>query len=216
MAKPLAAVLEETERKPSDVFGEQVRRHRDRRGWTQRDLCRKIEEKVGATIDPATLARLEKGQRRVSLDEACLLAVVLDVPLMVLMWPFDEAEPISVAPGVEAAPWRALEWAVGNDPLPVTDDEAWDASTATLVGFSVLRDTAIEADSYRVEVERGRHADKYQETLRQLAGLLAETEEIGFTTEGMVSAEVLADLKEAIARAPKRERPIRPRRGGES
>lgn len=217
MVKPLAAVLEETERKPGDVFGEQVRRHRDRRGWTQRDLCQMIENRVGATIDPATLARLEKGQRRVSLDEACILAVVLDVPLMVLMWPFGESEPVSVAPGVEVAPWQALEWAVGNDPLPITDDEAWDSATQPLVSFAQLLDAAYDAKFQRRGLESGGDRAEYTKALQRLSAALATAEEVGFVpTEGMVSAEVLADLEDAIARAPKRQRPIRPRRGEES
>ena len=62
-----------------------------------------IQEGVGVLFDPATLARLEKKKRRVTLDEACWLAVVLDIPLMALMWPIDETEPVMVAPGRRAA-----------------------------------------------------------------------------------------------------------------
>lgn len=217
MAKPLAAVLEETERKPGDVFGEQVRRHRDRRGWTQRDLCQMIEKRVGATIDPATLARLEKGQRRVSLDEACILAVVLDTPLMVLMWPIDESEPVSVAPGVEVAPWRALEWAMANHPLPEVDDEAWNSATQPLVNFFQLLDAADVADFQRRGLERGGDLGEYTKALQNLSGALAGAEEVGVVpTEGMIATEVLADLEEAMAQAPMMRQRHRPRQGGQS
>lgn len=66
----------------SRVFRENLRRHREARNWTQGDLARYLRD-TGATAlgHQTTLARLESGQRAVRLDEAVIIARVLDITL---------------------------------------------------------------------------------------------------------------------------------------
>lgn len=209
-------MLDETDRTPGKVLAGQVRRYREKRGLTQRQVKERLEERFGVLIDAATIARLERGDRRITVDEACLLAVVLNVPLMALMWPIDESEPVSVAPGVEAAPWEALEWAVANNPLPGVDDEEWNSATQPLVDLAQLLDAVYYADFQRRDMARGGDRAEYTKSLQRLAGSREVTEEIGVSIEGIIPSEVLADLEEAIKQAPMRRARMRPRRGGES
>lgn len=211
MTRPLADVLEATPRKPGDVMAEQVRRYRERRGWSQRGLCQIFADRFDVTINPATLARLETGKRRITVDEAAMFAVALDVPLLALMWPLTESEPVSPVPGVQTEPWRAMEWTVGNDQLPgvATEAEPWNNATGTIGLVMWLLNTAELADVDRDSSPK----EKYRETLRFLAGHLYEADEIGLVTKGMIPDQVLEDLEQAKAKAPMKQRTIRQQRG---
>ena len=192
MPKPLSDVLEATPRKPGDVLAEGLQRYRVRRGWSQRDFCRVLADRFGVTFNPATVARIETGQRRVTVDEACMLAVALDVPLMTLMWPIHESEPVSVAPGVKSH--RGWRWSgrrvTTRCPTPTTRL----GTIQTAAGrFAALRDAALDA-----EADRGLPKAEYRAALKKLAGIRAQAESVGLSTEGIVPSEVLADLEKAI------------------
>lgn len=66
----------------SRAFRENLRRQREARNWTQGNLARHLRD-TGATAlgHQTTLARLESGQRAVRLDEAVVIARVLDTTL---------------------------------------------------------------------------------------------------------------------------------------
>jgi transcriptional regulator with XRE-family HTH domain len=200
MPRPLADVLEETPRKPSDLLAGQISRYRRERGWSQRVLSNVLSERFDVKIDPATLARLETGQRRITVDEACMFAVALDVPLESLLWPLDESEPVSVAPGVSLHPWQALEWSTGNEALPHGGSAAWSEAVRILVGCGALRDQALWAEEARNE------PDDYRSALKALAAMLDDALDHQISTEGIVPAEVLADLEKFDIQAPRRPR----------
>lgn len=211
MPDPLSDVLEATPRKPSDVMAEQVRDYRKHRGWSQRDFCNVLATRFGVTINPATVARLETGQRRITVDEAAMFAVALDVPLLSLFWPIHDSQPVSVAPGIEVSPWRALEWAIGNDPLPdvATDHESWNRAFHSIGMVVTLLNVSELADVDRVRSP----AEKYRERLQELAKYLYEADEIGLATEGMIPEQVLEDLEREIGQAPMvKERHVRQQR----
>ena len=57
-----------------DDFGTRIKKHRERRGWTMRELARI------ARVDASWICRLETGERRnISLDAATRLALALGV-----------------------------------------------------------------------------------------------------------------------------------------
>ena len=208
MARPLADVLQETHRKPSDLLAEQVKRYRDERGWSQRKLCEVLADRFGVTFDPATMARLEGKERRITVDEAAMFAVALNVPLVTLLWPIGETEAVSVAPGLTVLPWQAIEWSVGNDQLPGLDVGEYEASQSQLIALGQLIVAALNAaDTKHLK-------GKYTELLSELANRLFDARGKGVATEGTIPDEVQLDLDKAFPQAPMHT--ARVTRGGDS
>lgn len=79
-----------TAKTPSDFVGPNVRRFRDRRGWSQRDLVERLHE-LGVTTTgwtPVKVHRLETGKtQRVTLEDLCEVAMALDVSPLQLIVP---------------------------------------------------------------------------------------------------------------------------------
>lgn len=61
------------------AFGEQVRKHRLQRGWSQEDLA----EHTG--LHRTYIGSVERGERNVSLINIALLATTLQVPMIQLL-----------------------------------------------------------------------------------------------------------------------------------
>lgn len=64
--------------RPSEVFVEQMRIQRARKGWTQKQLAARLA-KLGFVVHQSTIGKWEAGERRISLDEALAISVALDV-----------------------------------------------------------------------------------------------------------------------------------------
>jgi transcriptional regulator with XRE-family HTH domain len=106
-------------RTPSEILVGELQAARGRKGWTQRQLADRLEE-LGAPLDRSTIAKVESGKRGVLLDEVFWFAVALDVSPPALVLPRD-AEPVQLAPALEAGSWEALQWFRGLYPLAATD-----------------------------------------------------------------------------------------------
>ncbi len=97
---------------------------------TQRDLSLRLGE-LGRPMLPTAIAKIEKGQRRVDVDDLVAIAVALNVaPSRLLLPDLTEDEPIPLTPEYSVAAWEAWDWARGGGPLsPVIgqdpSDEAW-------------------------------------------------------------------------------------------
>ena len=65
-------------KRPSQVFVEQMRIQRGRRGWTQRQLAARLS-KLGLAVHQTKIGKWEAGERRITLDEALAISVALDV-----------------------------------------------------------------------------------------------------------------------------------------
>jgi transcriptional regulator with XRE-family HTH domain len=65
-------------RRPSEVFAEQMRIQRERKGWTQKQLAAKLA-KLGFLVHQTTIGKWEAGEPRISLDEALAISAALDV-----------------------------------------------------------------------------------------------------------------------------------------
>lgn len=74
-----------------DVFGENLKKYRERKGLTQEALNNEMVKR-GFEFHPTTIYRIEKGRRRVLIGEAVTLAEVLDVPLDQLTSPGEDSE----------------------------------------------------------------------------------------------------------------------------
>lgn len=99
-----------------------VERLRERRGLTYKKLSELLEA-TGRPIFPLGLSRLEKGERRVDVDELVALAAVLGVSPATLLFPrdADESDLVEVAPDVEQRAWIVWEWMSARDYLPAED-----------------------------------------------------------------------------------------------
>lgn len=71
---PAAGVEQVT---PEVAFGARLRELRNAQGMTQAGLAGLAAARFGLTLDPSAIARLEKGQRAIRLNEAAALAVAL-------------------------------------------------------------------------------------------------------------------------------------------
>src|SRR5699024_9537149 len=67
------------------VFARRIREERQRAGITQAALAERLGGVLDRTIDPSAVARAEKHQRTVRLDEAVAIADVLEMPLSALL-----------------------------------------------------------------------------------------------------------------------------------
>jgi transcriptional regulator with XRE-family HTH domain len=75
---PPALTLRQPPARPSEVFAEQMRIQRERKGWTQKQLAARLG-KLGYVVHQTTIGKWEAGERRMSLDEALVISVALDV-----------------------------------------------------------------------------------------------------------------------------------------
>ena len=65
-------------KRPSQLFAEQMRIQRARKGWTQRQLAARLGT-LGFAVHHTTIGKWEAGGRRISLDEAIAVSIALDV-----------------------------------------------------------------------------------------------------------------------------------------
>jgi transcriptional regulator with XRE-family HTH domain len=61
------------------TFAMRLRQYREANGWTQMQLANKVSVFAGRPVDQATIARIEKGTRHISLDDAIHLANALSM-----------------------------------------------------------------------------------------------------------------------------------------
>lgn len=73
--------MAQQEESPEVTFGNQVRKARETRGWTQDRLRRVLREAAGLDLSSTAMTRLEQGKRPIRLNEVAALASVLDLSL---------------------------------------------------------------------------------------------------------------------------------------
>ncbi len=101
---------------PEQTARERIRELRKRHGWTQQDLARELNLIGGTKIDRAAVAKVELGQRGLSLSEFLRYALALDVaPVHLLAHP-DGDEPLTLG-SFEASPLEMRAWIRGERPF---------------------------------------------------------------------------------------------------
>ncbi|MHA7303837.1 helix-turn-helix domain-containing protein [Arthrobacter sp. TMN-49] len=70
---------------PGQVFARRLREERGRTGLSQAALAERLAEVLDQKVDASAITRIEKHERAVRLDEAVVIAEVLDVPLDALL-----------------------------------------------------------------------------------------------------------------------------------
>lgn len=161
------------------MVGTQVAVHRQRRGWTQREL----EDAVaahGGGLSRGALAKIESGVRSVSIDEWLLLAAALNVPPPLLLVPLGSGDLVEITPRSVIHPHLALDWLVGDEPLASTRRihigmQAWEFGAAPLYAWREYRQLQDEERSAKAAVKRAAHTngdDAVTEAKRQHADAL--------------------------------------------
>jgi transcriptional regulator with XRE-family HTH domain len=116
--------------RPSDVFVEQMRIQRARKGWTQKQLAARLA-KLGFDVHQTTIGKWEAGERRITLDEALAIAVALDVdPTHMVAGSYSDvpfARP-SIALSPKTPPLSARQmrmWVRGQQPVWGQDEKRY-------------------------------------------------------------------------------------------
>jgi transcriptional regulator with XRE-family HTH domain len=102
----------------AEAVAANVRRVRSSRGWSTYELAGKLA-KVGRSIAPSAISKIERGERQVSIDELVTLAVVFRVSPSALLLPFTDGpdKPVEVTGAGQVPALAAWEWADGRTPL---------------------------------------------------------------------------------------------------
>jgi transcriptional regulator with XRE-family HTH domain len=101
---------------PEAIFSRRLKETRRARGLSQRRLVARLAA-LGRPLNQAVITRIERGARKVSLDEAIALAAALDVAPVHLFLPIDDSERVSLTPTLEVSAALARQWARGRRPL---------------------------------------------------------------------------------------------------
>lgn len=105
-----------TGKRPSEIFREQLRACRERKGWKQRHLAERLTE-LGDKVHQTAVAKIENGEKKVTLDQAIEIAAALDVSPLALFLPRDDDAGVCLAPS--AAPQSSATvraWITGEMP----------------------------------------------------------------------------------------------------
>lgn len=147
-------------RSPGEVFGTRLQAVRKLKGWSLQQMAGALAE-LGITLHLTAIAKAEKGQRKVTLDEALAFAAVLGVSPLHLIVPLDNETELRVAPRLTAPALQARQWMRGQRPLTDDDDgrlfyaqtpdDDWDAIAPGVAARFANRD---EFEQARREYER--------------------------------------------------------------
>ncbi|MFF7842847.1 helix-turn-helix domain-containing protein [Streptomyces ossamyceticus] len=104
----------------AEAVAENVKRLRERRNMTIYSLSGALE-KVGRPITPSAIAKIERQQRQVNVDDLAALSVVLGVSPSALLLPLDDSpkSTTEVTGGGTVPADVAWDWADGQRPLHI-------------------------------------------------------------------------------------------------
>lgn len=109
---------------PVAVIAKRVKELRGRRGWTAADVGQRLQNE-GVRWDRFTVANLESGKRQnVTVVELLALAKVLDVAVVNLLVPVNDA-PFQVTPDRVEDADTVRAWVRGQKPLPGMDERTF-------------------------------------------------------------------------------------------
>lgn len=142
-----------------DTLAANIKRIRKLRDMSGRDFISQLQDR-GVKLLPSGLTALEKGDRRLTVEELLAIAIVLNTSVIDLLTPPNGA-PLQVAEGVQplAPEWLEI-WLRGDTPWPPQGehDEAF-FSTASESRKAMhrigLRPEMIAVDTLRMQIREG-------------------------------------------------------------
>lgn len=109
------------------VIGANIKRIRELRGWTVRDLSAQLKE-VGFQLSPSGVSEVELATRKIGADELLIFAIALNTSVIDLLSPVDGSD-LLVTEGLrQIHPWWLEKWMRGETP-------PWRTSKADLEAF---------------------------------------------------------------------------------
>jgi hypothetical protein len=132
---------------------------------SQRRLVARLDQ-LGLPLNQSVITRIERGTRKVSLDEAVALAAALDVAPVHLFMPINDEGCVSVTPSIEEPSRVARQWALGIRALDPVNTRFYGSQSPRVPDWEeeqVRRQedfdreaTAIPAEQELTEQEEGR------------------------------------------------------------
>jgi transcriptional regulator with XRE-family HTH domain len=156
-----------------ETFARQTRETRERLMLTQRDLAERLTA-LGMRADQTTVAKIESGSRRVTIEDALLIAAALDVAPLHLLIPREDDAALTIG-RLSGSADSMRRWAVGDEPLSDSDGAVYfaeapaDSAAAMTPGAWHLLVTAHA-------LARAARADEPTETLALAEDLIREAE----------------------------------------
>jgi transcriptional regulator with XRE-family HTH domain len=196
--------------KVGDTIGKQVGRARHRRGWTQQRLSDAVREHdESSTLGRGAIAKIESGDRKVSVDDWVLLAAALNVPPPLLLVPLGSEDAVEITPRSRIHPHLALEWLSGAECLTSSRQRVirrgeWLAGAEPLRLWRNLRSVQddlgravawVQRAQYTGDAEQKRKAKSaHVEALEALHAHLLRMQTAGERPPGM-NRQTLADME---------------------
>lgn len=103
----------------SETIARRMRELRERKGWTQTQLAERITE-LGFPVHQTWVAkceRLDSGRRKITTEQAMLIAAALEVSPTALLLPPETDATVSIAPNMEVPTAYVRGWFKGLAPL---------------------------------------------------------------------------------------------------
>jgi transcriptional regulator with XRE-family HTH domain len=108
------------------MTGRQVRRYRTDPWRPRRMSAEQLAAAVtglGLPYTRAQVTNLEAGRRNsITVGEVLAIAAVLEVPPLLLIFPFGDEQAATYLPGKTADTWDAAQWFTGDTPMPAYRD----------------------------------------------------------------------------------------------
>jgi transcriptional regulator with XRE-family HTH domain len=94
-----------------------IQRVRKARQLKQSDVSTRLT-RAGRPTLPTVVSKIERGERRIDVDDLVAIGRALGVPPVLLLFPLGEDEEVEVLAGQTASTWEAFRWFVGEAPFP--------------------------------------------------------------------------------------------------
>ncbi len=175
-----------------------ARRVKEVRGRRSQEWLAQTVTALGHPMHQTAIAKIEAGDRKVTVDEMLLLAVALEIPPSLLLLPVESDDDMAVTPTMNVYPWRVWEWLLGEQPLPGRDTPTWYDRAKPVHLYADVREAQKSAEKARLDVkaaefERDRPAirearRRYVRSLSALQDALMEMEQVGYPTARLIGA----------------------------
>lgn len=94
-----------------------IERVRKARQMKQKDVSDRLRE-AGRPMLATVVSKVERGERRIDVDDLVAFGRALRVPPLLLLYPLGEAEDVEVLKGQCVPTWAAIQWFIGEGRFP--------------------------------------------------------------------------------------------------
>lgn len=163
---------------PGKIVAEQIKHHRLRRQMSQTELAEAMTAQ-GIKMHQPTVANIENGQRKVTVDELLLFAVALGVPPGMLLFGVGQEPAVALTPSSTVHPHLAHQWLEGEMELDAGDPR-WGEVSRPLTMFKELRrlvDQLTDARKASFQALLAGDAESWRSTRSALADAYMQVED---------------------------------------